>query len=86
MKIIKSMKTSEKIGIIVVAVLAIILISMLLINNKNKVVTGEDFCDKLCFQRGPENWFFIGISANENSDNSFTTKDECVSACLSENF
>ena len=74
------MKTSEKIGIVIVTILAIILVSTLLANNKGN--TKKDFCDKLCLQRGPENWFSIEEPMDENNGNNFSTKDECINACL----
>ena len=74
------MKTSEKIGITVVAILAIILTSTLLSGNKDN--TKKDFCDGICLPSGPETWFLMGEPAGEENNNNFSTKDECISACL----
>ncbi|MDO8486223.1 MAG: hypothetical protein Q7S77_00790, partial [Candidatus Staskawiczbacteria bacterium] len=59
---------------------AIILVGMLITENKNKV-TKEDSCNKLCLQGGTEGWFLLSVGPTD--DNSFSTKDECVSSCLS---
>ena len=73
------MKKSEKIGIAVVTVLAIILISMLWSGNKGN--TKKDYCEGICLPSGPETWFLMGEPADEDNNN-FSTKDECISACL----
>ena len=73
------MKKSEKIGIVIVAILAIILVSVLWSGNKGN--TKKDSCDGRCVSSGPETWFLIGEPVNEDNNN-FSTKDECISACL----
>ena len=75
------MKTSEKIGIAIVAILAVILVSTLLAggNNDKKI---KDFCDGLCQPYDSKTWFFMGEPISGNDDNNFPTKEECVSACL----
>lgn len=73
------MKKSEKIGIVVVAILAIILVSVLLSDSKSN--SKKSSCDGLCLPSGPETWFLIGEPMGEDN-NSFSTKEECIDACL----
>lgn len=74
------MKKSEKIGIAIVVVLAIILVSVLLSGNKGN--TKKDYCNGLCLPSGPETWSLMGEPVGEDNNNNFPTKDECISACL----
>lgn len=75
------MKKSEKIGIAIVAILAIILVGILINDNKNRP-NKKDACDKICIST-PKNWVLLGASPDRNS---FPTKEECVSACQLKKF
>ncbi len=75
------MKKSEKIGIVVVVILAIILVGILINENKNRP-NPKDSCSKICIS-GPQNWLLLGASPDRNS---FPTKEECISACLLKKF
>ena len=76
------MKKSEKIGIVIVAILAIILASVLLSARGNNKTSKQDFCAGLCQPSGTETWFLIGEPRGGNNDNNFSTKNECINDCL----
>jgi FtsZ-interacting cell division protein ZipA len=73
------MKKSEKIGIGIVTVLAIILIAILL-SGDSKKEKKQNFCNGLCYNSGSEMWSMM--TEPRDDYNSYSTKNECVNACL----
>jgi len=74
------MKKSEKIGILIVIVLSMILVGSLLSGGTSKTKK-ENACQNLCQPYSSGTWFFIGESI-DGSNNNFSTKNECIDACL----
>lgn len=80
------MKKSEKIGIAIVAILAVILVGTLLAEYKNNRTTRKDACGALCQPYNQKTWFLMTEPGGDGSGNSFPTKEECVDSCLSKKF
>lgn len=74
------MKKSEKIGIVIVVILAIIFITVLVSGNNSKKEKKQNFCNGLCYNSGVDTWSLMTEPKDEN--NNYSTKAECVSACL----
>lgn len=73
------MKKSEKIGIVIVVILAVVFVVSIF----NVIINGEkrrdlnNACDLICYLKGQDYWTFPGADA----DSYYYTKEECVVAC-----
>jgi len=73
------MKKSEKIGIIIVVVLAVVFAVSIFAgggSGKNKS-TVKNVCEIMCYSPDQTYWTFSGA----NADIYYYTKEECVAAC-----
>jgi hypothetical protein len=79
------MKKSEKVGIIIVVVLAVVFaVSIFTGGGNSKKTAPKNICETMCRPMNAEQdeWGFPKIGPNANYTNTgFYTKEECISAC-----
>ena len=81
------MKKSEKVGIIIVVILAVVFAVSIFAGGGNKNQTAvKNPCETMCRPMNAEQdeWSFPKMGPNADYNNTgFYTKEECVSACKS---